>query len=92
MESIQTIVDKHDEQLAYDKIIELLQEAKENEEPLDEGVGKALIGAAAGITVGPSIMKGVCHVLGIDEKGTLGNLMTSSLVLTALAAYLGWRN
>ena len=68
------------------------QEAKEQEVPLDEGIGKAILGAAAGVTVGPTIMKGVCKVLGISETGALGNLMTSRLILTALAGYLGYKN
>ena len=37
-------------------------------------------------------MKGVCKVLGISESGALGNLMTSRLILTALAGYLGYKN
>ena len=95
MKSMQDIVDsnvKVDESTGYDEVIKLLQEAKEQEVPLDEGIGKALLGAAAGVTVGPSIMKVVCKVLGISESGALGNLMTSRLVLTALAGYLGYKN
>jgi len=96
MKSIQEIVDNtniiNEEQLAYDEIIKVLQESKENNIPIDEGVVKALLGGVAGATVGPSIMKGVCKVLGISESGALGNLMTSRLILTALAGYLGWKN
>ena len=96
MKSIQEIVDNtniiNEEQLAYDEIIKVLQESKENNIPIDEGVVKALLGGVAGATVGPSIMKGVCKVLGISESGALGNLMTSILILTALAGYLGWKN
>lgn len=95
MKSMQDIVDsniKVDESTGYDEVIKLLQEAKEQEVPLDEGIGKALLGAAAGVTVGPSIMKAVCKVLGISESGALGNLMTSRLVLTALGGYLGYKN
>lgn len=82
----------NEEQQAYDDIIKALNEAKENNIPLDEGIGKAILGAAAGVTVGPAIMKSVCKVLGISETGALGNLMTSRLVLTALAGYLGYKN
>lgn len=82
----------NEEQQAYDDIIKALNEAKENNIPLDEGIGKAILGAAAGVTVGPAIMKGVCKVLGISETGALGNLMTSRLVLTALGGYLGYKN
>ena len=95
MKSMQDIVDSIDtvsESKGYDEVIKLLQEAKEQEIPLDEGIGKALLGAAAGVTVGPNIMKGVCKVLGISESGALGNLMTSRLILTALAGYLGYKN
>lgn len=92
---MQDIVDSNvniDESTGYDEVIKLLQEAKEQEVPLDEGIGKAILGAAAGLTVGPTIMKSVCKVLGISESGALGNLMTSRLVLTALAGYLGYKN
>lgn len=96
MKSIQDIVDNtniiNEEQIAYDEIIKVLQESKENNIPIDEGVVKALLGGVAGATVGPSIMKAVCKVLGISESGALGNLMTSRLILTALAGYLGWKN
>jgi hypothetical protein len=92
MKSMEEIVNIQEDQLAYDKIIERLQEAKENNEPIDEGLFKAITGAVAGATLGPSIMKCVCKVLGISENGTLGNLMTSRLVLASLAGYLGWKN
>jgi hypothetical protein len=92
MKSMEEIVNIQEDKLAYDKIIERLQEAKENNEPIDEGLFKAITGAVAGATLGPSIMKGVCKVLGISENGTLGNLMTSKLVLASLAGYLGWKN
>jgi outer membrane lipoprotein SlyB len=81
-----------EEQKAYDDIIAVLLEAKENNTPIEEGLGKALLGGLAGVTVGPAIMKAVCKVLGINEGGALGNLMTSRLVLTAMGGYLGWKN
>ena len=81
-----------EEQKAYDDIIAVLMEAKENNTPIEEGLGKALLGGLAGATIGPSIMKAVCKVLGINEGGALGNLMTSRLVLTAMGGYLGWKN
>jgi hypothetical protein len=81
-----------EEQKAYDDIIAVLLEAKENNTPIEEGLGKALLGGLAGVTVGPAIMKAVCRVLGINEGGALGNLMTSRLVLTAMGSYLGWKN
>ena len=92
MLKLEKIVAINEEQQAYDDIIKALNEAKENNIPLDEGIGKAILGAAAGVTVGPAIMKAVCRVLGISETGALGNLMTSRLVLTALGGYLGYKN
>ena len=92
MLKLEKVVSINEEQQAYDDIINALNEAKENNIPLDEGIGKAILGAAAGVTVGPAIMKSVCKVLGISETGALGNLMTSRLVLTALAGYLGYKN
>lgn len=81
-----------EEQKAYDEMIAVLMEAKANNVPIDEGLGKALLGGLAGATVGPMVMRGVCRVLGINEGGALGNLMTSRLILTALGGYLGWKN
>lgn len=92
MKKLETIVKINEDKIAYDEMIQTLTEAKENNIPLDEGIGKAILGAAAGVTVGPAIMKAVCKVLGISEGGALGNLMTSRLVLTALGGYLGYKN
>ena len=92
MLKLEKVVAINEEQQAYDDIIKALNEAKENNIPLDEGIGKAILGAAAGVTIGPAIMKSVCKVLGISESGALGNLMTSRLVLTALGGYLGYKN
>lgn len=76
----------------YDQLITMLSEAKGNNTPIDEGLGKAIIGGLVGISAGPAIMKGVAKVLGIQENGALYNLMTSKLIITALASYLGWKN
>ena len=93
METIaQETVTLNEEQQAYDNLIQILQEAKANNTPIDEGLGKAILGGLAGATVGPMVMKGVCSVLGINENGALGNLMTSRVILTALGGYLGWKN
>lgn len=96
MKSMETIAQEtvtlNEEQQAYDNLIQILQEAKVNNTPIDEGLGKAILGGLAGATVGPMIMKGVCGVLGINENGALGNLMTSRVILTALGGYLGWKN
>lgn len=75
----------------YDDMIEGLQKAKEEGKPLDEGLFTGLFAGASAYLVGPSIMKAVCNTLGIDIKGPLGSLMTSRLILTAMAAKLGFR-
>lgn len=75
----------------YNNIIALLQEAKEKQTPIDEGLFGAIFGGIAGATAGPAIMKAVCSVLGVDEKGTFGSLLTSRLVLGALGTKLGWK-
>ena len=36
-------------------------------------------------------MKAVCKVLGIDERGTLGSLLTSRVVLAAMGSQLGFQ-
>ena len=93
---MQEIADKSnlitEDQKVYDEMIQTLIESKENNVPINEGVLKAILGGVAGATVGPSIMKAVCKVLGISETGALGNLMTSRLILTSLAGYLGYKN
>ena len=80
------------EALIYDDIIRILQEAKDNGQPIGEGLFGAIFGGLAGATAGPAIMKGICKVLGIDERGPMGSLMTSRLILTGLGGYLGWKN
>ena len=77
----------------YDYIVESAEVANENgqklDDVIDEGIFGALVGAAAGATVGPAIMKAICKVLGIQENGTLGNLLTSRVVLAAICGELG---
>lgn len=75
----------------YDDMISGLQRAKEEGQPLTEGILTGLLAGSAAFAVGPSIMKAVCNTLGIDLKGPLGSLMTSRLILTAMAAKLGFR-
>lgn len=75
----------------YDDMIAGLQKAKTEGKPLDEGLFTGLFAGASAYLVGPSIMKAVCNTLGIDLKGPLGGLMTSRLILTAMAAKLGFR-
>lgn len=69
----------------YNKVVEKLEKGEE----LDEGLLGALAGGAVGALVGPAIGKAICKVLGIDEKGHLGKLMTSRLVTTALGIAIG---
>ena len=68
----------------YDDIINYIKEAKENNVPIEEGIFGAIFGGIAGATAGPAIMKAVCKVLGVDERGQFGSLLTSRLVLAAL--------
>ena len=75
----------------YEDIIYKLQEAKENNVPIDEGIFSAILGGITGVTFGPAIMKAVCKILGVDPKGSFGSLLTSRLVLGALATEIGWR-
>lgn len=79
----------------YDYIVEANEIAKQEgvpfEEVIDEGLFGALVGGAVGSTVGQSIMKAICKCLGIDEKGTLGSLLTSKIVLAAMGTELGYR-
>ena len=76
------------ESQVYDDIINSLQESKEQGKPIEEGLFTGLFAGAAAFTVGPTIMKAVANVLGIDLKGPLGSLMTSRLILTAVGAKL----
>lgn len=84
------IVEDLDKQ--YDDLIQKLQEAKENQQPIDEGLFKAIFGGLVGATAGPALGRALCKALGLDEKGMLGNLLTSRLFLTALGGYMGWKN
>ena len=79
------------EELTYDNIIQKLQEAKENNIPLDEGIFGAIAGAATGAIFGPKVMTAICNALGVDIKGPFGNLLTSRLILTAVGGKLGMR-
>lgn len=92
MKTINECIDQPiNEAKVYDDMIAGLQKAKEEGKPLDEGLFTGLFAGAAAFTVGPSIMKAVCNTLGIDLKGPLGGLMTSRLILTAMATKLGFR-
>ena len=79
------------EELTYDNIIAKLQEAKENDIPVEEGLIGAIVGGVAGAAVGPKIMKAICKALGVNESGPLGSLLTSRLILTAVGTTVGWK-
>lgn len=70
---------------AYSKIVESLQKGEE----IDEGLLGALAGGAVGALAGPTIGRAICRVLGIDQEGTLGRLLTSRLVSAALGYAIG---
>lgn len=79
------------ESLAYDEIIQKLNEAKENGTPLDEGLIGAIGGAIIGTTIGPKLGGALCKALGVDPKGTFGSLLTSKLVLGSIGLSMGWK-
>ena len=70
---------------AYESILNRLK----NGEEVDEGFLSGLIGGGIGALAGPTIGKAICKALGIDEKGTLGKMLTSRLVTTAIGVALG---
>ena len=79
------------EELTYDDVIAKLQEAKENDIPLEEGLLGAIVGGVAGATIGPKVMKAICKALGVNETGPFGSLLTSRLILTAVGTTVGWK-
>jgi hypothetical protein len=70
---------------AYEEILTKIQ----NNEEIEEGFLGGLIGGAAGALAGPAIGKAICKALGIDQRGTLGKMLTSRLVTTAIGVALG---
>ena len=69
----------------YNVLLESIQEKK----PIDEGLFGALVGGVSAAAFGPAIMKSICKALGINESSPLYNLLTSRLILTAVATYIG---
>lgn len=65
---------------AYFHILEHLNKGTE----IDEGFLSGLIGGTVGALAGPAIGRAICKALGIEERGTLGKLLTSRLVTTAI--------
>ena len=90
----QTLLKEHT-QSVRDYIIEVAEKAQQEGKPvselIDEGILSGILGGVIGGTAGKSVMSAVCKALGIDEKSTLGQLMTSRIVLTAVGAYLGYK-
>lgn len=78
------------EDLKYDQLIDKLNEARQAGLTLEEGLLGAITGGLLGATVGPSVMKALCKILGVDERGQFGSLLTSRMVTTALGAAMGW--
>lgn len=72
-----------------EKIYHTLVEKIEKGEEIDEGLFTGIMGGLGGALIGPAIMKSICKILGIDEKGTFGKLLTSRLVTTAVGISLG---
>ena len=70
MKSIEEIVNEGqiNESLIYDEIIQKLNEAKENNIPVNEGILGAIAGGMVGATVGPKLMQAICKALGVDVK------------------------
>lgn len=95
MKTIEEIINTKEteinESLVYDEIIQKLNEAKENNIPIDEGILGAVTGGLLGTTVGPKLMQAVCKALGVDVKGSFGSLLTSKLVMGAVGTSMGWR-
>ena len=65
---------------AYFSVLDKLEKGEE----IEEGFLGGLLGGGAGALVGPAIGRAICKALGIDEKGTLGKMLTSRLVTTAI--------
>ena len=79
------------ESLAYEEIIQKLNEAKENNTPIEEGLFGAIGGVILGTSIGPKLGAAICKSLGVDPKGQFGSLLTSKLVLGAICGAMGWK-
>ena len=78
-----------EEQRLISSLLESVESAKTPGQALEEGLLGGIVGGIAGATLAPAIMKSICKILGIQENGTLGQLLTSKLVLSAIGAQLG---
>lgn len=93
-ESIQDIkIEESFNEETYNSIIAQYEAkpAEMSDDEFFEGLFTGLLGGVAGATIGPSIMRAICKVLGINERGTLGGLLTSRMVLAAMGAELGYK-
>ena len=93
MKTIEEIMNEElvNEELTYDNIISKLNEAKENNIPIDEGLLGAIGGVILGTTIGPKLGAAICKALGCDPKGTFGSLITSKLVMASICGTMGWK-
>ena len=88
---MEEIANPINEDLTYEDIIQKLNEAKENNIPLDEGILGAIGGAVLGASFGPKLGAAICKALGCDPKGTFGSLLTSKLVMGSIGGAMGWK-
>jgi len=91
MRSIEEISQTINESLVYEDIINKLNEAKENNVPIDEGILGAIGGAILGASFGPKLGAAICKALGVDQKGSFGSLLTSKLIMSAIGTSMGWK-
>lgn len=77
--------------IAFEKmLLEHLEDSNKSAgEAIEEGMIGGILGGMTGAMIAPGIMKSICKVLGISENGTLGQLLTSKLVLGAVGAHIG---
>jgi hypothetical protein len=91
IEDMINISEPINESLVYDDIINKLNEAKENNVPIDEGILGSIAGVIGGAALGPKLGQAICKALGVDVKGTFGSLLTSRLVMASICGTLGWK-
>ncbi len=82
-------VHRIEEEQLVQSLLESVESSKTPGQALEEGILGGIVGGIAGATLAPAIMKTICKILGIQENGTLGQLLTSKLVLGAMGAQLG---
>ena len=82
-------VHRIEEEQLVQSLLESVESSKTPGQAIEEGILGGIVGGIAGATLAPAIMKTICKILGIQENGTLGQLLTSKLVLGAMGAQLG---